>query len=215
MGTLKGITRDGSSGASVEAKVHVLTSAGRFVHPADSILKVGPGDPFFYCPGSFTVNVPGGSTDIVVERGTEYEPLRKVVSMPRKGCVEVELPLKRWTDLPSNHWYPGNTHLHYNEEETRPNDRLRLDPQAKAGELSEDDVVRISNHLDKEVLIEGPLRRKVQQEISRLRDIRCYRGLRHRRGLPVRGQRTRTNARTRKGVKKTVAGRKGVKDMRH
>ena len=93
--------------------------------------------------------------------------------------------------------------------------RLRLDPQAKAGELSEDDVVRISNHLDKEVLIEGPLRRKVQQEISRLRDIRCYRGLRHRRGLPVRGQRTRTNARTRKGVKKTVAGRKGVKDMRN
>jgi len=93
--------------------------------------------------------------------------------------------------------------------------RLRLDPQLKAGELSEDDVVRISNHLDKEVLIEGPLRRKVQQEISRLRDIRCYRGLRHRRGLPVRGQRTRTNARTRKGVKKTVAGRKGVKDMRH
>ncbi len=93
--------------------------------------------------------------------------------------------------------------------------RLRLDPRAKAGELSEDDVVRISNHLDKEVLIEGPLRRKVQQEISRLRDIRCYRGLRHRRGLPVRGQRTRTNARTRKGVKKTVAGKKGVKDMRH
>ena len=128
MGTLKGIIRDGSSGASVEAKVHVLTSAGRFVHPADSILKVGPGDPFFYCPGSFTVNVPRGSTDIVVERGTEYEPLRKVVTMPQKGCVEVELPLKRWADLPSQHWYPGNTHLHYNEEEARPDDRLRLDP---------------------------------------------------------------------------------------
>ena len=79
--------------------------------------------------------------------------------------------------------------------------RLRLDPRAKAGELSEDEVVRVSNHLDKEILVEGPLRRKVQQEVSRLRDIRCYRGIRHRRGLPVRGQRTRTNARTRKGVK--------------
>lgn len=93
--------------------------------------------------------------------------------------------------------------------------RLRLDPQTKAGELSEDEVARITNHLDKEAVIEGQLRRKVQQEISRLRDIRCYRGMRHRRGLPVRGQRTRTNARTRKGAKKTVAGKKGVKDMRH
>ena len=75
MGTLKGVIRDSVSGASVEAKVHVLTSSGSFVHPADSILKIGPGDPFFYCPGEFTVDVPRGSTDIVVERGTEYEPL--------------------------------------------------------------------------------------------------------------------------------------------
>ena len=64
-------------------------------------------------------------------------------------------------------------------------------------------------------MIEGALRRHVQQNIARLRDIHSYRGLRHRRGLPVRGQRTRTNARTRKGVKKTVAGKKGVKDMKH
>jgi len=92
---------------------------------------------------------------------------------------------------------------------------LRLDPQTKAGDLTDDEVQRISNYLDKELVIEGQLRRKVQQEIGRLRDIRCYRGIRHRRGLPVRGQRTRTNARTRKGGKKTVAGKKGVKDMRH
>ena len=85
MATLKGVIRDSVSGASVEAKVHVLTSSGNFVHPANSILKIGPGDPFFYCPGEFTVDVPRGSTDIVVERGTEYEPLRKVVSMPAKG----------------------------------------------------------------------------------------------------------------------------------
>jgi len=92
---------------------------------------------------------------------------------------------------------------------------LGIDPQSKASDLSEDMIARINNHLDRELVIEGALRRKVQQEIARLRDIHSYRGLRHRRGLPVRGQRTRTNARTRKGVKKTVAGKKGVKDMRH
>jgi len=62
--------------------------------------------------------------------------------------------------------------------------------------------------------VEGPLRRQVQQNIARLKDIQSYRGLRHRRSLPVRGQRTRTNARTRKGPRKTVAGKKGVKEMR-
>ena len=92
---------------------------------------------------------------------------------------------------------------------------LGVDPQAKASTLSEDDIARINTHLDKELTVEGALRRKVQQDISRLREIRCYRGIQHRRGLPVRGQRTRTNARTRKGVKKTVAGKKGVKDMKH
>jgi small subunit ribosomal protein S13 len=92
---------------------------------------------------------------------------------------------------------------------------LGVDPQAKASTLSDDDIAHINNHLDKELIVEGALRRKIQQDISRLREIRCYRGIRHRRGLPVRGQRTRTNARTRKGAKKTVAGKKGVKDMKH
>ena len=92
---------------------------------------------------------------------------------------------------------------------------LNIEPQTRAADLTEDEIDRINHHLDKEYVIEGALRRKVQQEIARLRDIHSYRGLRHRRGLPVRGQRTRTNARTRKGVKKTVAGKKGVKDMRH
>jgi small subunit ribosomal protein S13 len=68
--------------------------------------------------------------------------------------------------------------------------------------------------LDNEYVVEGQLRRQVQQAIGRLREIGCYRGLRHRKGLPVRGQRTRTNARTRKGPRKTVAGKKGVKEMR-
>ena len=92
---------------------------------------------------------------------------------------------------------------------------LGIDPHVKAVDLTEDEIARINNHLDKEHLIEGPLRRELQKDIARLRDIHSYRGMRHRRGLPVRGQRTRTNARTRKGVKKTVAGKKGVKDMRH
>lgn len=82
-------------------------------------------------------------------------------------------------------------------------------------ELSDDDLARISTLLDKEFMVEGQLRRLVQQNISRLKDIQSYRGYRHRRNLPVRGQRTRTNSRTRKGVKKTVAGKKGVKDMKH
>ena len=93
--------------------------------------------------------------------------------------------------------------------------RLNVDPQAKASRLAEDDVARLNTYLDKELIVEGQLRRQVQQNIARLREIRCYRGIRHRRSLPVRGQRTRTNARTRKGVKKTVAGKKGVKAKKH
>jgi small subunit ribosomal protein S13 len=89
-----------------------------------------------------------------------------------------------------------------------------VDPHSKARVLHEDEVARIAALLDKDYTVEGQLRRQVAQNISRLRDISCYRGIRHRRGLPVRGQRTRTNARTRKGPKKTVAGKKGVKDLR-
>lgn len=89
-----------------------------------------------------------------------------------------------------------------------------VDPQAKAKELREDEVARIAALLDKDYVAEGQLRRQTSQNIARLKDINCYRGLRHRRGLPVRGQRTRTNARTRKGPKKTVAGKKGVKDLK-
>ena len=92
---------------------------------------------------------------------------------------------------------------------------LDVDPQTRASDLSEDQVGLITKHLENEHIVEGQLRRTVQQDITRLRDIACYRGIRHRRGLPVRGQRTRTNARTRKGAKKTVAGKKGVKDMKH
>ncbi len=89
-----------------------------------------------------------------------------------------------------------------------------LNPQRKARELTDDEISRLTTLLDREYVVEGQLRRTVQQNIARLRDINCYRGVRHRKGLPVRGQRTKTNARTRKGPRKTVAGKKGVKEMR-
>lgn len=89
-----------------------------------------------------------------------------------------------------------------------------VDPNQRARDLDEDEVARIAAYLDDNYTVEGQLRREVAQNITRLRDISSYRGIRHRRGLPVRGQRTRTNARTRKGPKKTVAGKKGVKDLR-
>jgi small subunit ribosomal protein S13 len=88
-----------------------------------------------------------------------------------------------------------------------------IDPVKKARELNEDEVSRIVNIIDRSYVVEGALRRQVQQNIQRLKDIQSYRGSRHRRGLPVRGQRTRSNARTRKGPRKTVAGKKGVKEL--
>lgn len=91
---------------------------------------------------------------------------------------------------------------------------LNLDPGMKAGDLTEDQLTTLAAHIQKNYTVEGNLRREVAAAISRLRDIGCYRGLRHRRGLPARGQRTRTNARTRKGPKKTVAGKKSVKGMK-
>jgi small subunit ribosomal protein S13 len=84
----------------------------------------------------------------------------------------------------------------------------------KARDLADEELGRLATILERDYPVEGALRRQTQQSISRLRDIKCYRGIRHRQGLPVRGQRTRTNARTRKGPKKTVAGKKGVKDLR-
>lgn len=92
--------------------------------------------------------------------------------------------------------------------------RMGLNPDKRARELTEDEVARLAKLLEDEYTVEGQLRRQIQQSITRLRDIGCYRGLRHRKGLPVHGQRTRTNARTRKGPRKTVAGKKGVKELR-
>jgi len=90
----------------------------------------------------------------------------------------------------------------------------RIEKSRKAGSLTEDELSRITQIIDSNYIVGGQLRRQISQNIARLRDIGCYRGVRHRRGLPVRGQRTRTNARTRKGPRKTVAGKKSVKEAR-
>lgn len=93
--------------------------------------------------------------------------------------------------------------------------QANVDPQRRARELTDDEISRLTTLLDRdEYTVEGQLRRQIQQNIARLKDIGSYRGLRHRRSLPVRGQRTKTNARTRKGPRKTVAGKKGVKELR-
>lgn len=80
--------------------------------------------------------------------------------------------------------------------------------ETRVRNLTEDEVVRLREYIDKNYEVEGDLRREVSQDIKRLMEIGCYKGLRHRKGLPVRGQRTHTNARTRKGPKRTVAGKK-------
>ena len=90
----------------------------------------------------------------------------------------------------------------------------RIEQMTKANKLSEDELSRITQIIDRNYIVGGQLRRQIAQNIARLRDIACYRGLRHRRGLPVRGQCTQSNARTRKGPRKTVAGKKGVKEKR-
>lgn len=87
-------------------------------------------------------------------------------------------------------------------------EKLGLNPDMRAHQLSQDDIARINSLLQTDYMVEGDLRRQVQNNIKRLIAINCYRGQRHRAGLPTRGQRTSTNARTRKGKKKTVAGKK-------
>ena len=86
-----------------------------------------------------------------------------------------------------------------------------MNPDTRVRDLTDDEVNKLRTYIDDNLQVEGDLRREIQQNIKRKMEIGCYQGLRHRRGLPVRGQRTHTNARTRKGPKKTVAGKKKVR----
>lgn len=90
---------------------------------------------------------------------------------------------------------------------------LNIDESVRAKDLHEDQLSMLGAYIEKNFTIEGQLRRQEMQNIARMKSINCYRGIRHKVGLPVRGQRTKTNARTRKGRKKTVAGKKSVKEL--
>ncbi|MCS7224250.1 MAG: 30S ribosomal protein S13 [Armatimonadetes bacterium] len=89
-----------------------------------------------------------------------------------------------------------------------------IDPNRKLKELSDEELSRLRDHIERNYKVEGDLRRELSENIKRLIDIRCYRGLRHLAGLPVRGQRTRSNARTRKGPRKTVGTKKGKRSKK-
>ena len=89
--------------------------------------------------------------------------------------------------------------------------RTGVDPDTRVRDLTDEEVIRLRNDIDTNLEVEGDLRRDVAQDVKRKMEINCYQGVRHRRGLPVHGQRTHTNARTRKGPKKTVAGKKKVR----
>jgi len=126
--------------------------------------------------------------------------------MPRIAGVDVPGEKSTWVALTYIYGIGRRSALQICKE-------AQINPNGRARDLTEDEVGRIATVIDRSFVVEGALRRQVMQNIARLRDITCYRGVRHRRGLPVRGQRTRTNARTRKGPRKTVAGKKGVKEL--
>lgn len=114
-------------------------------------------------------------------------------------------------DVPDNKKAPYALRYIYGIGATRAKeivDKANIDPEARIRELSDADLARVREIVDRDYLVEGDLRRVVRGNIQRLIDINCYRGQRHRRNLPMHGQRTRTNARTRRGAKKTVAGRR-------
>ncbi|MGQ9502581.1 MAG: 30S ribosomal protein S13 [Anaerolineae bacterium] len=115
------------------------------------------------------------------------------VDLPRDKRVEVALT------------YIYGIGRHNSKEVLR---MAQVNPDTRVRDLTEDEIARLREVIDKNYVVEGDLRREVQMNIKRLQEIQCYRGLRHRRNLPVRGQRTRTNARTKRGPRKTVPGRK-------
>jgi small subunit ribosomal protein S13 len=93
-------------------------------------------------------------------------------------------------------------------------EKVGVDPTRKASDLHDDELAKLATIIDRDYTVEGALRRFEGGNIQRLKEIKAYRGERHRKNLPCRGQRSKTNARTRKGPRKTVAGKKGVKDLR-
>ena len=131
MAKLAGSIIDQATGEQVAARVQVVSSGGSFAHPPDALLKVGTGAPFFYSDGTFEVNVSRGPTQVIVERGTEYVPAQVNIDAPAQGTVAIDVQMERWSELGDRGWHPGNTHIHYDEKEERPDERLRLDPRVE------------------------------------------------------------------------------------
>jgi small subunit ribosomal protein S13 len=127
--------------------------------------------------------------------------------MPRIVGVDIPNEKPAWVALQYVHGIGKKTSLVLLE-------KLGLEPRRRARDLTDEELARLANEIEQSVVVEGNLRRQTQQNVARLKEIGCYRGIRHRRSLPVRGQRTQTNARTRKGPRKTVAGKKSVKSLR-
>ena len=126
--------------------------------------------------------------------------------MPRVSGIDIPPDKPIWVSL----GYIVGIGRHNSKKILR---EANIDIQRRAKELTEEELATIIGIIDRSYLVEGALRRNIQQNIARLRDIGSFRGHRHRRSLPTRGQRTRSNARTRKGPRKTVAGKKGVKEL--
>lgn len=121
--------------------------------------------------------------------------------MPR--LLGVDIPNEKRIDVALQYLYGVGQHV-----ARKCLEELAINPAMRAKDLKDDEVANIAGYLEQNFPVEGALRRQSLQNINRLKEIYCYRGLRHRRGLPVRGQRTRCNARTRKGPRKTVANKK-------
>jgi len=127
--------------------------------------------------------------------------------MPRIVGVDIPAEKSIWIALT----YVYGIGQHASEQVLK---EAKIEKSKRANKLTEDELSRINQIIERNYTVGGQLRRQISQNIARLTDIGCYRGIRHKKGLPVRGQRTRSNARTRKGPRKTVAGKKSVKETR-
>ena len=131
MPKITGEIRDAATGEIVQARVQVLDPAGSNVAPADAMWKVGPGDPFFYTAGQFSLETTRGYHRVLVERGTEFTPWEGTVEVEGSSDTSIDIQLDRWADLPDRGWHPGNTHIHYDEKEKNPDRRLAYDSRVE------------------------------------------------------------------------------------
>ena len=129
MTKLCGEIRDSITGDKVPARVQILSATGNLVTPNNSLKKIGPGEPFFYSDGYFEAEVNSGYHQILIEKGTEYEPWKETVEVNTSSLTKIEAQLTKWNLIGQKGWHPGNTHLHYDEKEENPDQRLSLDPR--------------------------------------------------------------------------------------